>query len=190
MLDSQSFFSDQRLISRRRFLSGLASAAGLLVTSPVLAAIAPVAERTLAFRHTHTAEKQMVTYWRDGEYLADSLKSIDHLMRDHRSGECVQMDRALLDMLYALQCSVGEETGEFEIISAYRSPVTNQMLRGKSGGVAKRSLHMQGKAIDIRLCGCDLKTLRNTAISLKAGGVGYYPKSDFIHVDTGKVRYW
>jgi uncharacterized protein YcbK (DUF882 family) len=99
------------------------------------------------------------------------------------------MDRALLEMLYQLQQSTGVE-GEFEIISAYRSPKTNTMLRSKSGGVAKRSLHMQGKAIDVRLCGCDLKTLRDSAITLQAGGVGYYPKSNFIHVDTGRFRYW
>ena len=190
MLDSESTFSGQQSISRRRFLSGLASAAGLLITSPVIAAISPMEERTLASRHTHTGEKERVTYWRDGEYLTNNLEAIDHLMRDHRSGERIEMDRELLDMLYALQRRVGMESGEFEIISAYRSPVTNEMLRGKSNGVAKRSLHMQGKAIDIRLCGCDLKTLRNNAIALKAGGVGYYPKSGFIHVDTGRVRSW
>lgn len=99
------------------------------------------------------------------------------------------MDRALLDMLYGLQQGIGGE-GEFEIISAYRSPKTNQMLRTKSGGVAKRSLHMQGRAIDVRLCGCDLKTLRDQALAMKAGGVGYYPKSNFIHIDTGRFRSW
>ena len=99
------------------------------------------------------------------------------------------MDQGLLDTLYALNLSLCEP-GEFEIISAYRSPKTNAMLAGKSGGVAKRSLHMQGKAIDIRVRGCNLKQLREKAVALKAGGVGYYPKSDFIHVDTGRVRYW
>jgi uncharacterized protein YcbK (DUF882 family) len=99
------------------------------------------------------------------------------------------MDRVLLDMLYRLQQTAGVR-GEFEIISAYRSPKTNEMLRKKGGGVAKRSLHMQGRAIDIRLCGYDLKRLRDHAVALKAGGVGYYPKSNFIHLDTGRFRYW
>jgi uncharacterized protein YcbK (DUF882 family) len=177
-------------MSRRRFLTGLASAAGLVMTSPVIAAIAPSESRSLTFRHTHTGERERVTYWKDGEYLPDNLEILNHLMRDHRSGKQTQMDRKLLDMLYALQQRVGVDSGEFEIISAYRSPATNEMLRGKSSGVAKGSLHMQGKAIDIRLCDCDLKSLRNNALALKAGGVGYYPKSGFIHVDTGRVRFW
>jgi uncharacterized protein YcbK (DUF882 family) len=177
------------LLSRRGFVLGLASAAGLLAASPVLAAVTPSAKRTLAFYHTHTGERAEITYWRDGEYLAENLQALNHLLRDHRTGEQTEMDRGLLDTLYALQLSLGEP-GEFEIISAYRSPKTNAMLRSKSDGVAKRSLHMQGKAIDIRVCSCDLLRLRKTAVSLKAGGVGYYPKSNFIHVDTGRVRYW
>ena len=99
------------------------------------------------------------------------------------------MDPKLLDLLYVLQQVTGI-SGAFHIIFGYRSPQTNQKLRTKSGGVAKRSLHMQGKAIDIRLPGCELKHLRDAALSLKAGGVGYYAKSDFIHVDTGRVRRW
>ncbi len=177
------------LISRRAFITGLASTAGLLAVSPVLAAVAPSLQRTLSFHHTHTGERAEITYWRDGEYLAENLKALDHLLRDHRTGEQAHIDPDLLDTLYALQLKLGEP-GEVEIISAYRSPKTNEMLRSKSGGVAKRSLHMQGRAIDIRVCGCDLKRLRKTALSLKAGGVGYYPKSNFIHVDTGRVRYW
>jgi uncharacterized protein YcbK (DUF882 family) len=181
--------SDKALLSRRRFLAGCASLAGLLVTSPVLAMIAPTPQRSLSFRHTHTGERQKICYWQDGEYLAEGLKAANHLLRDHRTGEVTQMDKQLLDLLYALQLSTGQH-GEFQIISAYRSPKTNEMLRNKSGGVAKRSLHMQGKAIDIRFCACDLERLRDKAISLKAGGVGYYPDSNFIHVDTGRVRTW
>ncbi|MEL0583383.1 MAG: DUF882 domain-containing protein [Candidatus Thiodiazotropha sp. (ex. Lucinoma kazani)] len=177
------------LLSRRRFLAGCASITGFLVTSPLLAAIPHHERRSLAFRHTHTGEREQVTYWRDGDYQVESLNRLNHLLRDHRTGESAQMDRGLLDMLYRLQQGV-ESSGEFEIISAYRSPKTNKMLRNKSSGVAKRSLHMQGKAIDIRLCGCDLKQLRNQAVSLKVGGVGFYPKSNFIHVDTGPFRYW
>lgn len=181
--------SDKPSLDRRNFITGLSSAVCLLAATPALAAVTPVPRRTLAFCHTHTGEREEITYWRDGEYIAGKLQALNHLLRDHRSGEQTTMDRNLLDTLYALQLSLGEP-GEFEIISAYRSPHTNKMLRNKSGGVAKRSLHMQGRAIDIRLRGCELKRLHRTAISLKAGGVGYYPKSDFIHLDTGRVRYW
>lgn len=189
MAVSHHSFSDIQLLSRRQFLTGLTSVAGLLITSPVLAAIAPLQERALAFHHTHTGEREQITYWRDGEYLPERIDALNHLLRDHRTGEQTQMDVGLLDVLYALNLKMGEP-GEFQIISAYRSPKTNDLLRSKSSGVAKRSLHMQGKAIDIRLCGCELNRLRKTAVSLKAGGVGYYPKSNFIHVDTGRVRYW
>jgi uncharacterized protein YcbK (DUF882 family) len=181
--------SDSVCLSRRGFISGFASALGLLATSPVLAAVIPSPQRSLAFYHTHTGERAEITYWRDGDYLAEGLQAINRLLRDHRSGEQAEMDRGLLDTLYALSLRLCEP-GEFQIISAYRSAKTNEMLRHKSGGVAKRSLHMQGRAIDIRLAGCKLKQLREKAVSLKAGGVGYYPKSNFIHIDTGRVRYW
>lgn len=177
------------LLTRRGFITGLASTACLLAATPVLAAVTPRVQRSLAFYHTHTGERAEVAYWRDGEYLAEGLRSINRLLRDHRTGEQAEIDRGLLDTLYALNLSLCE-VGEFEIISAYRSPKTNAMLRSKSGGVAKRSLHMQGRAIDIRVAGCKLNVLRAKAASLKAGGVGYYPKSNFIHVDTGRVRYW
>jgi uncharacterized protein YcbK (DUF882 family) len=121
--------------------------------------------------------------------LKESLREINHLLRDHRTGDTVQMDRELLDLLYSLQHKV-ESKKEFQVISGYRSPKTNAMLRSKSSGVAKKSLHMQGKAIDIRLPGTSLKNLRKAAVALKSGGVGYYPNSNFVHVDTGRVRYW
>ena len=188
-MNSRSSDPSELLLSRRGFLTGLATSAGLLATSPVLAAVTPEVERTLSFYHTHTGERAEVTYWADGDYLAEGLQKLNRLLRDHRTGEAAAMDQGLLDTLYALNLSLCEP-GEFEIISAYRSPKTNAMLAGKNGGVAKRSLHMQGKAIDIRVRGCKLKQLREKAVALKAGGVGYYPKSDFIHVDTGRVRYW
>ncbi|MCU7919192.1 MAG: DUF882 domain-containing protein [Candidatus Thiodiazotropha sp. (ex Dulcina madagascariensis)] len=189
MAPSQPFLHHRPRLSRRRFVAGCASIVGLFATSPLLAAIPSQQSRTLAFSHTHTGERERVTYWRDGDYLAEGLGLLDRLLRDHRSGERTQMDRSLFDMLYALQLKVGEP-GEFEIISAYRSPKTNEMLRNKSRGVAKRSLHMQGKAIDIRLGGCDLKRLRDAAVAMKAGGVGFYPGSNFIHLDRGPFRHW
>lgn len=176
-------------ISRRHFLAGCAAMGTSLISPSVLASIPAQSERQLTIRHLHTGERGKITYWAEGEYLADSLREINHLLRDHRSGESARMDSKLLDLLHTLQTSLGSSK-EFQIISGYRSPKTNKMLRSKSGGVAKRSLHMQGKAIDIRLPGTELKDLRKAAIALKSGGVGYYPKSNFIHVDTGRVRYW
>jgi uncharacterized protein YcbK (DUF882 family) len=186
-----SLLCNKKGLSRRHFLGSCAAIAGSLIAPTAVASLRSSHERQLAFRHLHTGEKAKLTYWSEGEYLADSLQQIDHLLRDFRSGTSVKMDKSLLDLLYSLQNHVGK-VGEFQIISAYRSPKTNEMLRGKSrqSGVAKRSLHMQGKAMDIRLQGVDLKDLRKAAIDLKAGGVGYYPKSNFIHVDTGRVRYW
>ncbi|MES9834579.1 MAG: DUF882 domain-containing protein [Candidatus Thiodiazotropha sp. LLP2] len=176
-------------LSRRAFLGGCLSVGGMLVTSPLMAGLVRDNQRTLSFRHTHTGEKQKITYWRDGHYLSQELQRLNHLLRDHRTGEVATMDTGLLDLLYALQLKV-DMRGEYEIISAYRSPKTNQMLRSKSNGVAKKSFHMQGKAIDVRLCDCDLKHLRDSAVALKAGGVGFYPKSGFLHLDTGRVRRW
>jgi uncharacterized protein YcbK (DUF882 family) len=176
-------------LTRRRFLVGCSALAGSLMVPSAFASIGKQAERQLGFRHLHTGEKLKVTYWAEGEYLAEGLREIDHLLRDHRTGDSVGMDRHLLDLLFNLQTRL-EREGEFQIISGYRSPKTNKMLRANTTGVAKKSLHMQGKAIDIRLPGTELKHLRKAAIALKSGGVGYYPKSNFIHVDTGRVRYW
>ncbi|MDJ0807347.1 MAG: DUF882 domain-containing protein [Gammaproteobacteria bacterium] len=176
-------------VNRRQFLAGCAAFAGTALAPTVFASVNPKPERQLAFRHLHTGEKIKLTYWAEGDYLADSLQEINHLLRDHRTGDVAQMDRALMDLLYSLQNRLDRQ-GEFQIISGYRSPKTNKMLRSQSSGVAKKSLHMQGRAIDIRLSGTELKHLRRAAIDLKLGGVGYYPKSNFIHVDTGRVRNW
>jgi uncharacterized protein YcbK (DUF882 family) len=153
------------------------------------ASIVRQSERRLTLRNLHTGEQARITYWAEGNYLNESLQEINQLLRDHRTGDIAQMDRELLDLLYRLQHRL-ENKNEFEVISGYRSPKTNAMLRSKSNGVAKKSLHMQGKAIDIRLPGTSLKQLRKAAVTLKSGGVGYYPNSNFIHVDTGRVRYW
>lgn len=177
------------MLTRRHFLGGCVALAGNLLVPSVYASIARLPERKLTLRNLHTGEKRKITYWSDGKYLVESLQEINHLLRDHRTGDITQIDRELLDLLVSLQKQV-ENKREFQVISGYRSPKTNAMLRTKSGGVAKRSLHMQGKAIDIRLPGTSLRNLRKAAIALKSGGVGYYPKSNFIHVDTGRVRYW
>jgi len=153
------------------------------------AKIQPAAERRLSFYNLHTGEKLATTYWVQGEYLAEELQSLDYLLRDHRTDEVLSMDRNLLDLLYVLQQQM-DKNGAYHIISGYRSPKSNAKLQQQSNGVAKRSLHMQGKAMDVRLPGVPLNQLRLAALQLKAGGVGYYPKSDFVHIDTGRPRFW
>ena len=174
---------------RRRFLRACLGTT-LAVTSRVpLASVHRSAERTLSFNNLHTGEKLRTTFWADGDYVGEQLRAVNRVMRDHRSGDQHRMDPSLLDLLYLLQQTVAVK-GSFDIISAYRSPATNRTLSARNSGVAKKSLHMQGKAIDIRLPGCELKQLRDAALTLQAGGVGYYPDSNFIHVDTGRVRRW
>jgi uncharacterized protein YcbK (DUF882 family) len=177
--------SKHTLLNRRRFLvTGLAVPA---LTLPGLAYAA--SERRLRFHHTHTNEKLDIVYRDAAGPRPDALARINNLLRDHRSGEVVAMDTALLDILSDLYDGHGR-TGRFEVISGYRSPATNEQLRSHGSGVAKKSLHMQGKAIDIRLTSVATAELRAAALELGGGGVGYYAQSDFIHVDTGRVRHW
>ena len=181
------------MTTRRDFLK-LAGGSALMTLAPSAFArtILPESkggERILRFQNIHTGEKLSATYWADGSYIAEEIAAIDRVLRDHRSKEFMAMDRKLYDLLYTLQQQV-EKPGTYQIISGYRSPASNAKLRGASNGVAKRSLHMRGKAVDIRLPGVELKHLRQAALELRAGGVGYYPKSNFIHVDTGRPRFW
>ncbi len=145
--------------------------------------------RSLGFYNTHTAERLQATYWEKGNYITESLADINYILRDHRTNEVENIDTELLDLLFALQNNL-DFRQPFHIISGYRSSRTNATLRGNSSGVAQKSLHVLGKAIDIRTPGRDLRSLRSAAVALKAGGVGYYAKSDFVHVDVGRVRYW
>ena len=181
-----------RLLGRRRVLAFGLGAAALAVVSPLkgaLAALPQSGERALGLVNTHTNEKILATYWRNGAYDKGALRDISHVLRDHRSGEVAAMDPNLLDLLVELHRRTGSRQA-FQIISGYRSPKTNAMLASASSGVAKRSLHMDAKAVDLRLRDVDLGDLRQAALSMKAGGVGYYKKSDFVHVDTGRVRQW
>ena len=176
--------------SRRNFLkTATGTAAILLAPATALAKPASSGERVLRLQNLHTGESLKATYWAEGQYLAEEMAALNRVLRDHRSNETYNMDQRLFDMLHVLQQQVGNN-GTYHIISGYRSPKTNAMLNRKSSGVAKRSLHMQGRAIDIRLPGVELKHLRQAALELKAGGVGYYPRSGFIHVDTGRTRFW
>lgn len=176
-------------VSRRGFLGLFAGAAAGLLVTPAHAGLSRHGQRTVSLHNLHTGERLSRTYWADGEYLREPLADISHLLRDFRTGEIHPMDPQLLDLLQRLQHQVGSRK-PYEIISGYRSPKTNAMLRGESSGVAKKSLHMQGKAVDIRLPGQDLAKLRQAALRMKGGGVGYYPKSNFLHLDTGRVRHW
>ncbi len=176
---------------RRDFLkvSAAALAAGLLPI-PALAAIHPrQASRKLAFYNTHTGETLDVRYFEQGTYRPDQLERIDQILRDHRTSEIHPIDRHLLDLLFVVKSRIRPHT-PFHIISGYRSPATNAMLRRKSPGVARSSFHMKGKAIDIRLPGYSSRRLRDLCIDMKAGGVGYYANSNFVHLDTGPVRHW
>lgn len=148
-----------------------------------------VDERTLSFYHTHTDSRLDVVYARGGEYVDEGLDRIEAFLSDFRTGDRREIDPKLLDLLYDLRAAVGSR-GRYEVISAYRSPQTNEMLRNRSNGVASKSQHMVGKAIDVRLRGVPLAELRDTAIEMQRGGVGYYPESDFIHLDTAGVRHW
>jgi uncharacterized protein YcbK (DUF882 family) len=148
-----------------------------------------VDERRLSFYHTHTHESLEVTYALGGEYIASALDEINDFLADFRTGDATVMDAELLDVIYDVQTSLGSH-GTFEVISAYRSPETNEMLRSSSSGVAKNSQHVLGKAIDVRLRDVDTDDLRDAAIKLHRGGVGYYKDSDFVHMDTGRVRRW
>jgi len=146
-------------------------------------------ERSIALLNLHTGEDLNTVYWCEGQYLPEALTRINHILRDHRSNEVASIDARLLDLLHELSFHMGSQT-RFHVISGYRSPHTNTIMRQHSTGIARNSLHTQGKAIDIRLPDHSLASLHHAAIRLRGGGVGYYPGSNFVHMDTGRVRYW
>lgn len=148
-----------------------------------------LATRELRFAHTHTGERLTVEYFKGGTYLQDALATINHFLRDFRTSEVHPIDPDLLDLLDGLADLTGSRQ-PFQVISGFRSPATNEMLRHRREGVAAGSLHMKGQAIDIRLADVPLTKLRKAALAVGRGGVGYYPASDFVHVDTGRVRAW
>ncbi len=179
------------IVERRRFLNAAATIAGGLAMglSPSVFAGIKKNERRLFLKNMHTNEKLDVLYWKNGDYVPQSLDAISELLRDHRRNVSHPIDPGLFDILYKVHAAVEAPYG-IEIFSGYRSPQTNQALRQKNKGVAKKSLHMSGKAADIRIPGVKLHHVRNAAIALKSGGVGYYGKSGFVHIDTGRIRHW
>ena len=176
------------ICSRRIFLGTLVSVVPVIAAPRRLFAES-LATRALSFTHTHTGERLAVEYFSSGRYLADALSTVNHFLRDFRTGDVHEIDPQLLDLLHRL-ASTTDTARPFQVISGYRSPVTNEMLRHHSEGVAAGSLHMKGQAIDIRLADVPLAKLRAAALDARTGGVGYYPASDFVHVDTGRVRHW
>ncbi|MEE4184318.1 MAG: DUF882 domain-containing protein [Gammaproteobacteria bacterium] len=173
--------------TRRRLLCALGSLPLAVAGGPAHALLA--SERTLRFAHTHTGEKSAVTYFAAGRYLPDALDEVSTLLRDFRTGAVFPIDATLLDFVHVVQGMTGSRAA-VEIISGYRSPETNARLRQTTTGVARRSFHMRGQALDIRLNDTDSRALRDAAVAARLGGVGYYPASDFVHLDTGPVRSW
>jgi len=174
---------------RRALLKACALLTAQAVAAPVFAAPLRTPVRSLAFVQTHTGERGTITYWERGRYLPEGLAQINHILRDHYNDQVTVIDPALLDLLHRLVQRL-DTRQPLHIISAYRSAQTNERLRQRSRGVAKRSLHLDGKAIDIRIPGHDLTQVHRAALSLKAGGVGLYTRSQFVHIDVGRVRQW
>lgn len=175
--------------TRRSVLRAGGAAIFAGMTTPTFAAISTAQQRALAFDNLHTNEKLAVTYWQNGGYVRDALTDINHVLRDYKNNEVHVIDPKLLDLLNLLHRQLGSSVA-FEVISGYRSPATNAAMHERSAGVAAHSLHMQGMAIDIRLADTKLATLHEAALDMRAGGVGFYPTLDFVHVDVGRVRRW
>lgn len=183
----------QRTVSRRHMLGmGAAAAASILVPGVAWAGLRVLtgqAARSLAFYNLHTDERLKAIYWEKGHYIPEALAEINYLMRDFRANKIKPIEPALLDLLCALNHKL-DTSKPFDLISGYRTPHTNAMLAAHSEGVALHSMHILGKAADIRVPGRSLAVLHRVALALRDGGVGYYPRSDFVHVDTGRVRHW
>jgi uncharacterized protein YcbK (DUF882 family) len=188
-------WSRRRLLKAGGLLAG-ASVAGASIASASAGALARVAGATaapavkrLALRNVHTPESLDLEFYRDGAYVPDALAAIQVLLRDYRNGEQHPIDPRLLDYLHDVALRLGVDP-VFHVISGYRSPQTNALLRERSSGVARYSLHLEGRAIDVRLAGIDCAELADRALGFRRGGVGYYRRSDFVHLDTGAFRTW
>ena len=177
---------NQKLTNMTHLIRAAVLMTGILLP---LNSTSSVGERSLSLYHTHTQKTLEVTYAVGGEYVDSALEEINDFLSDFRSGDVIVIDPKLLDLIYDVRASLGSN-GTFEVISAYRSPATNEMLRDAGRGVAKKSQHLLGKAIDVRLRNVASSDLRDAALKIKRGGVGYYAKSDFVHMDTGRVRRW
>jgi uncharacterized protein YcbK (DUF882 family) len=151
---------------------------------------APATEYRLRMYHTHTQERIDIVYRRGDDYIPSAILQLDRFLRDHRTGNVIELDRRVFDLLHDLTAAAGRPDAEINIVCGYRTPWSNDFLRRTTVGVASNSLHMAGEAVDIRIPGMPTAELRNVALSLHRGGVGYYPESAFVHVDVGRVRRW
>jgi len=167
----------------------MALAAPGIVPAAVRYVYGAPSHKALFLENIHTGEKLNVTYFERGRYFRDALLEVDHFFRDYRTGDVHPMDPSLLDILHDLKYSLAVNK-PIKVISGYRSPRTNAALRRHSRGVARHSMHMEGRAIDIRISGVAVRHIRNAAIALGRGGVGYYPAANFVHLDTGEFRVW
>jgi uncharacterized protein YcbK (DUF882 family) len=184
--------NDKPGCDRRQALSliGGTLCSGVALAPGLARALEPaLPSRALTLHNTHTLESLSIEFCRAGDYLPAALAAIDHVLRDHRTNDVHPIDPKLLDLLHALAVRGGREP-EFEVISGYRSARTNALLHERSSGVAAHSLHMEGRAIDIRLVGLDVALTRDLGLELARGGVGYYRASQFVHLDTGRLRAW
>lgn len=187
--DRASSKMNRRSFIRLGVFSTVACALGTAVPPGVLAH--NKVSKSLAFFNLHTEETLAVTYWRNRDYLNGSLKKINYILRDHRTGEVAPIDPCVLDLLYSIKKSLKLKSNHpYHIISGFRSHRTNDMLRRSRGGIARKSYHLKGMAVDVRLPQVPLKTLRKAALKQQRGGVGFYPRSQFVHVDVGRVRSW
>lgn len=179
-----------KMNQRRDFLKkSIILGAGLMASPYELFSYRLPVDRSIKLFNIHTGEHLKATYWAKDHFVKDEIKNINYFLRDHRTGDVEEMDIKLLDLLYAVQL-IRDTNKAFRVISGYRSPKTNKMLNKTTEGVAKTSYHLKAQAIDINLPGTELKDLKKLAKFLQRGGVGYYPKSGFMHIDTGPIRYW
>lgn len=175
---------------RRTFLkSSVVVASALSMPALARAAVAQPNERVLRLYNTHTGESLKSLFWAEGQFVPDALAEINKLLRDHRNNTISPIDPQLLLLLDRVSAEFGSKD-VLHVISGYRSPASNKKLAAASGGVARHSMHLEGKAIDIRMPGRDLASLHKAAMAAKGGGVGYYPDSQFVHIDTGRPRHW
>jgi uncharacterized protein YcbK (DUF882 family) len=151
--------------------------------------LSPQEHRLLLF-HLHTKERINIVYRRGDTFLPDAVVQLDHFLRDHRTGDVINLDPGLFDLLSDLTTALGRNGTEIDIVCGYRTPWSNEFLRRTTSGVAEHSQHVRGEAIDIRIPGVSTARLRDAALDLHRGGVGYYPQSGFVHVDLGPVRRW
>lgn len=177
------------LSRRNAMLTGIVTLGAICIPSASFASLFKDTPRELNLNNLHTGEELLTQYFDGKHYQRSEMKKINHICRDFRFNETINMDKRLFDQLMAIQKTIGSYS-QIQLISGYRSPATNKMLRASSSGVAKKSMHMLGRAIDFRLQGVPLIEVKKAALSLKRGGVGYYPKSNFVHIDTGKFRSW